>query len=82
MNLSVVPFFAVTLRSIDSPFFPGPVTPESPGRSTLGGVAWPTPFSRNGNLGGALLSGSAPWAAPSLLQILQLNAWAAVFGRS
>ena len=38
MKYSLVPGFAVTFRSIDSPFFPGPVTPESPGRSTDGGV--------------------------------------------
>jgi len=38
MKYSFVPGFAVTFRSIDSPFLPGPVTQESPGRSTLGGV--------------------------------------------
>ena len=43
MKLSFVPGFAVTFKSIDSPFFPSPVTPESPGRSTDGGVFCPTP---------------------------------------
>ena len=41
MKYSFVPFVAVTLRSIDSPFLPSPVTPESPGRSTFGAVVLP-----------------------------------------
>ena len=69
MIQSFVPFFAVTFRSIDSPFLPLPVKPESPGRSTFGGVFCPTPFSRNRNFGGASLFGSAPWALASVLQI-------------
>ena len=69
MKFSFVPAGAVTFRSIDSPFLPLPVTPESPGWLTDGGFAWPTPFSRNGNFGGALLFGSAPCALPSFSQI-------------
>ncbi len=68
-----MPAGAVTFRSIDSPFFPGPVTPESPGRSTDGGVAWPTPFSRNGNFGGASLFGSAPCAFAELVADLAVD---------
>src|SRR3954451_16408175 len=73
MKYSSLPFFAVTLNEIFSPFLPAPVTPESPGLSTFGGVAWPTPFSRYWNLGGASLFGSAPCACPSLSQIGHLN---------
>src|SRR6266566_1266219 len=82
MKYSLVPAGAVTFRSIDSPFLPLPVIPESPGLSTDGAFAWPTPFSRNGNFGGALLLGSAPCALPSFSQIWQLNIWVAVRGAS
>src|SRR5947209_19290487 len=82
MKYSVVPFLAVTFSEMDSPFLPGPVTPESPGRSTFGGVFWPTPFSRNWNFGGALLCGSAPWALASFAQIAQFWTCLAVLGRS
>src|SRR4029450_9887700 len=68
---SLVPAGAVTVRLTNSPFLPLPVTAESPGLSTLGGVCWPTPFSRNGNFGGASLFGSAPCALPSWKQIRQ-----------
>src|SRR3954447_24043999 len=78
---SVLPFLAVTLRSIDSPRLPGPVTPVSPGRSTFGGVALPVPFSAYWNLGWAFGSlGSTPSSVPIVLQILQLNVAAAVRG--
>src|ERR1041384_2695931 len=79
---SFVPAGAVTVRLIDSPFLPWPVTPESPGLSTDGGVFWPTPFSRYWNFGGALLFGSAPCALPSAWQIRQLTICRPVFGAS
>src|SRR4051794_10806558 len=83
MKYSSLPLLAVTLNEIFSPFLPWPVTPESPGRSTFGGVAWPTPFSRYWNFGGASVFGSAPWAWKSLLQIAQwLKTWLGVRGRS
>src|SRR5277367_2100714 len=82
MKYKVVPFGAVTLRSIDSPFLPDPVTPESPGSFTDGGVFWPTPFSRYWYFGGASLFGFAPCALASTSQILQLKSCAAVFGSS
>src|SRR3954468_23258832 len=82
MKYSSLPLLAVTLNEIFSPFLPWPVTPESPGLSTFGGVAWPTPFSRYWFFGGALLLGSKPCALPSLLQIEQLLICLAVLGRS
>src|SRR3954452_2593585 len=82
MKYRSLPFFAVTLNEIFSPFLPSPVTPESPGRSTLGGVFWPTPFSRYWNFGGASLFGSAPCACPSFWQIAHLFIALSLFGRS
>ena len=79
---SLVPAGAVTVRLTNSPFSPLPVTAESPALSTLGGVCWPTPFSRNGNFGGALPLGSAPCAFPRMLQIRRLTTWSPVFGAS
>ena len=82
MKHSFVPAGAVTFRLIDSPFFPLPVTPESPGLSTSGGVCCPTPFSRNGNFGGALLFGFAPCAFAELLADLALGQRPQVRGAS
>src|SRR5205823_829349 len=79
---SLVPAGAVTVRLMNSPFLPLPVTPESPGLSTFGGVCCPTPSSRNGNFGGASLFGLAPCAFPSASQIRHFTTCRPVFGAS
>ena len=68
MKVSVVPAGAATLRVIDSPFLPLPVTPESPGTSTSGGffcTEIATPYTVPGGSPGSGIGIGKSWNRPA-----------------